>query len=74
MSRKQHCQENEADDYAFSLILQTPYDPAALGNSFANLQPLESYYRHPLPAEWRLQSIFEEQGDRNGKPGKQLSI
>lgn len=30
--------ENEADDYAFALILQTPYDPAALGAAFASLQ------------------------------------
>ncbi len=31
-------QENEADDYAFALILQTPYDPAAIGGAFACLQ------------------------------------
>ncbi len=31
-------QENEADEYAFALILQTSYDPAAVGNSFSSLQ------------------------------------
>lgn len=31
-------QENEADDYGYALLLQTPYDPAAVGNSFASLQ------------------------------------
>ncbi|APG29106.1 hypothetical protein A7E78_11080 [Syntrophotalea acetylenivorans] len=31
-------QENEADDYAFALILRTPYDPAAVGGAFASLK------------------------------------
>ncbi|MEZ4483087.1 MAG: M48 family metallopeptidase [Syntrophotaleaceae bacterium] len=31
-------QENEADDYAFALLLQTPYDPAAVGAAFVSLQ------------------------------------
>lgn len=31
-------QENEADDYAFTLILQTHYDPAAVGAAFASLK------------------------------------
>lgn len=31
-------QENEADEYAYALILQTEYDPAAVGNAFRRLQ------------------------------------
>lgn len=31
-------QEEEADNYAFALILQTPYDPAAVAGAFASLQ------------------------------------
>ncbi len=29
--------ENEADEYAFTLILNTKYDPQGVGNSFASL-------------------------------------
>lgn len=31
-------QENEADEYAYALILQTEYDPAAVSNAFRRLQ------------------------------------
>lgn len=42
-------QENQADDYAFALMLRTPYDPAAIGGAFASLQAYAAKAGHARP-------------------------
>lgn len=67
-------QENEADEYAYSVLVNSPYDPRGLGRSFASLlryqnaslvsgaDPLRDYFMAHPPLEIR-EAKFRERAE-----------
>lgn len=64
-------QENDADEYAYTVLLQSPYDPRALGSSFGTLlrssgsavasraDPIRDYFLSHPPLEIREARFLE---------------